>query len=200
MKTRFNTFDIVCTVTELQKCVGMRVNNVYDIDSKTYLIRLQRSEEKSVILLESGSRIHETAFEWPKNVAPSGFSMKLRKHVKNKRLESLTQLGTDRIIDLQFGSGEAAYHVILELYDKGNIIFTDFEFTILNVLRPHTEGDRFKFVVREKYPKNRARESSILTKDQLVNILKGAKNGDQLKKVLVPNLGIYRIVYCFIRC
>jgi predicted ribosome quality control (RQC) complex YloA/Tae2 family protein len=178
----------------------MRVNNVYDIDSKTYLIRLQRSEEKSVILLESGSRIHETAFEWPKNVAPSGFSMKLRKHVKNKRLESLTQLGTDRIIDLQFGSGEAAYHVILELYDKGNIIFTDFELTILNVLRPHTEGDRFKFVVREKYPKNRARESSILTKDQLVNILKGAKNGDQLKKVLVPNLGIYRIVYCFIRC
>jgi predicted ribosome quality control (RQC) complex YloA/Tae2 family protein len=188
MKTRFNTFDIVCTVTELQKCVGMRVNNVYDIDSKTYLIRLQRSEEKSVILLESGSRIHETAFEWPKNMAPSGFSMKLRKHVKNKRLESLTQLGTDRIIDLQFGSGEAAYHVILELYDKGNIIFTDFELTILNVLRPHTEGDRFKFVVREKYPKNRARESSILTKDQLVNILKGAKNGDQLKKVLVPNL------------
>lgn len=24
----------------------------------------------------------------------------------------------DRIVDLQFGSGEAAYHVILELYDR----------------------------------------------------------------------------------
>lgn len=55
----------------------MRVNNIYDIDNKTYLIRLQRTEEKAVLLLESGNRFHKTAFEWPKNVAPSGFSMKV---------------------------------------------------------------------------------------------------------------------------
>lgn len=165
----------------------MRVNNVYDIDNKTYLIRLQKSEEKCVLLLESANRIHVTAFEWPKNMAPSGFSMKLRKHLKNKRLESLTQIGVDRVIDLQFGSGEAAYHVILELYDRGNIILTDFEFTILNVLRPHTEGDRFKFVVKEKYPLDRARTNTI--QGDLLEILKSAKVGDQLKKVLLPNLG-----------
>lgn len=55
----------------------MRVNQIYDIDQRTYLIRLQRSEEKFILLLESGNRIHTTAFEWPKNVAPSGFSMKV---------------------------------------------------------------------------------------------------------------------------
>lgn len=167
----------------------MRVNNIYDIDNKTYLIRLQRTEEKTVLLLESGNRIHVTAFEWPKNVAPSGFSMKLRKHLSNKRLESLTQLGTDRIIDLQFGSGIAAYHVILELYDKGNIILCDHEFTILNLLRPHTEGDRFKFAVWKKYPQDRARESNIPSKEALIDIIKSSKSGDQLKKVLVPKLG-----------
>ena len=69
------------------------------------------------------------------------FIVQMRKHIKNKRLEKLTQVGMDRIVDLQFGSGEAAYHVILELYDKGNIIFTDYEYVILNLLRPHTEGD-----------------------------------------------------------
>lgn len=68
----------------------------------------------------------------------------MRKHLKNKRLESLTQVGVDRIIDLQFGSGEAAYHVILELYDRGNIVLTDHEMTILNILRPHTEGDKIR--------------------------------------------------------
>lgn len=57
--------------------VGMRVNNIYDVDNKTYLIRLQRNDEKVVLLLESGNRIHTTAFEWPKHVAPSGFSMKV---------------------------------------------------------------------------------------------------------------------------
>ncbi|XP_050305733.1 ribosome quality control complex subunit NEMF homolog [Anthonomus grandis grandis] len=188
MKTRYNTFDIVCVVTELQKLVGMRVNNIYDIDNKTYLIRLQRTEEKQVLLLESGNRIHSTNYEWPKNVAPSGFSMKLRKHLKNKRLESLNQLGIDRIIDMQFGTGEAAYHVILELYDRGNIVLTDHEMTILYVLRPHTEGDKIRFAVREKYPQNRAKEEADVSKEKLLEILAKAKVGDQLKKILNTNL------------
>lgn len=70
--------------------------------------------------------------------------LQMRKHLKNKRLESLKQIGTDRIVDLQFGSGEAAYHVILELYDRGNIVLADHEMTILNILRPHTEGDKIR--------------------------------------------------------
>lgn len=70
----------------------------------------------------------------------------MRKHLKNKRLESLTQVGMDRVIDLQFGSGEAAYHIILEVYDRGNIILADHELTILYVLRPHTEGDKIRYV------------------------------------------------------
>ncbi|XP_023950258.2 ribosome quality control complex subunit NEMF homolog [Bicyclus anynana] len=189
MKNRFNTYDIVCMVAELQRLVGMRVNQVYDIDNRSYVIRLQRSEEKSVLLLESGNRFHTTQFEWPKNVAPSGFTMKLRKHLKNKRLEKLNQLGVDRIVDLQFGSGEAAYHVILELYDRGNIVLTDCEWTILNVLRPHVEGDKIRFAVKEKYPLDRAKTSyAAPTADALKEILGKSKPGDNLKKILNPNL------------
>ncbi|XP_076267295.1 nuclear export mediator factor NEMF homolog Clbn isoform X1 [Rhynchophorus ferrugineus] len=188
MKTRFNTYDIVCVVTELQKLIGMRVNNIYDIDNKTYLIRFQRNEEKQVLLLESGNRIHTTNFEWPKNVAPCGFSMKLRKHLKNKRVENISQLGTDRIVNLQFGTGEAAYHIILELYDRGNMILTDHEMVILYVLRPHTEGDKVKFAVREKYPQDRAREIYNLNKEEVLAILQKGKIGDQVKKVLVSSL------------
>jgi predicted ribosome quality control (RQC) complex YloA/Tae2 family protein len=51
----------------------------------------------------------------------------------------------DRIVDLQFGSGEAAYHVILELYDRGNIVLTDCNLVILNILRPHTEGEEVRY-------------------------------------------------------
>uniref|UniRef100_A0A8C4TFZ6 Ribosome quality control complex subunit NEMF n=1 Tax=Erpetoichthys calabaricus TaxID=27687 RepID=A0A8C4TFZ6_ERPCA len=98
--------------------LGMRVNNVYDIDNKTYLIRLQKPEFKAVLLIESGVRIHTTEFEWPKNLMPSGFAMKCRKHLKTRRLVSVDQLGVDRIVDFQFGSDEAAYHLIVELYDR----------------------------------------------------------------------------------
>ena len=31
---------------------------------------------------------------------------------------NISQLGIDRIVDLQFGSDEAAYHLIVELYDR----------------------------------------------------------------------------------
>ncbi|XP_055903614.1 ribosome quality control complex subunit NEMF homolog [Eupeodes corollae] len=189
MKTRFNSFDIVCGVTELQKLVGLRVNQIYDIDNKTFLIRLQQHETKCVLLLESGIRFHTTAFEWPKNMAPSGFSMKLRKHLKNKRLEKLTQLGVDRIVDFQFGMNEAAYHIILELYDRGNIILTDHEMNILYILRPHYEGEEVRFAVREKYPTNRAREASEdLTEEKVKEVLASAKAGDNLRKILFPYL------------
>ncbi|KAL0868880.1 hypothetical protein ABMA27_007220 [Loxostege sticticalis] len=189
MKNRFNTYDIICMITELQRLIGMRVNQVYDIDNRTYVIRLQRSEEKSVLLLESGNRFHTTQFEWPKNMAPSGFTMKLRKHLKNKRLERLTQLGIDRIVDLQFGMGEAAYHVILELYDRGNIVLTDCNWTILNVLRPHVEGDKIRFAVKEKYPLDRAKTNyAAPSEDALKEILSKSKPGDNLKKILNPNL------------
>lgn len=192
----------------------MRVVQVYDIDARTYLIKLQKPDNKCILLLESGSRIHATDYEWPKSPAPSGFSMKvgnlefffnsvdcsipmcalsyadgsnlcwslnfyppfvfspfyfllmvkqiihfnpylyldypkspfsvslqLRKHLKNKRIESVEQLGVDRIVDLTFGSGDAQHHVIVELYDRGNIVLTDKSYNILNILRPRKEGE-----------------------------------------------------------
>lgn len=187
MKTRYTTLDIVSVLGELQKLVGMRVNQVYDIDHKTYLFKLHKPEHKATLLVESGSRIHTTEFDWPKNSAPSGFSMKLRKHIKNKRLEHLRQLGVDRVIDMQFGSGEAAYHLILEMYDRGNLVLTDFEFKILNILRPRVAGED-KFLVRETYPVELAKTSyEVLDLQKIKTIFAGAKEKDTLKKVLMPH-------------
>ena len=42
----------------------------------------------------------------------------MRKHLKGRRLEKINLLGIDRVVDMQFGSDEAAYHVIVELYDR----------------------------------------------------------------------------------
>ncbi|XP_035229231.1 nuclear export mediator factor Nemf-like [Stegodyphus dumicola] len=190
MKSRFSTVDIIAIVNELQKYIGMRVNQIYDVDNKTYLFRLNRYEEKVVLLIESGVRIHTTEFQWPKNPSPSGFSMKMRKHLKNKRLEKITQLGLDRVVDLQFGINEAAYHVILELYDRGNIVLTDYEYTILNILRPRaTDSEDVKFVVRERYPVEKVRSSAeSFNRDAIETVLNNAKNGDSLKKILMPQV------------
>jgi predicted ribosome quality control (RQC) complex YloA/Tae2 family protein len=153
MKERFSTIDVFAAVEYFnRKLLGMRVANVYDIDTKTYLLKLARSEEKIMLLFESGCRIHTTEFEWPKHLQPSGFAMKLRKHLRTKRLVSVTQLGIDRVVDMQFGSNEYAHHLIIELYDRGNVILTDHSYTILNLLRTRTDADSdVRFAVRQTF-------------------------------------------------
>lgn len=203
MKSRFSTIDIRAVISELSaSLLGMRVNNVYDVDTKTYLIRLQKPDSKAVLLVESGIRIHTTEFEWPKNMMPSGFAMKCRKHLRSRRLVSIKQLGVDRIVDFQFGSDDAAYHLIVELYDRGNIVLTDYQYLILNILRFRTdEADDVKFAVREHYPVDiaKAREP-LLTMERLKEILENAQKGDQLKRVLNPHLpyGATLIEHCLL--
>ncbi|KAM9708564.1 ribosome quality control complex subunit NEMF [Menidia menidia] len=191
MKTRFTTVDIRAVIAEINaNYIGMRVYNVYDIDNKTYLIRLQKPDSKAVLLIESGTRIHSTDFEWPKNMMPSGFAMKCRKHLKSRRLTEVKQLGIDRIVDIQFGSDEAAYHLIIELYDRGNIILTDYEYTILNLLRFRTaEAEDVKIAVRERYPVENARPPEpVICLERLTEMLSKAQDGDQVKRVLNPHL------------
>ncbi|NXR49629.1 NEMF factor, partial [Hippolais icterina] len=203
MKSRFSTVDIRAVLAELrQSLLGMRVNNVYDVDNKTYLIRLQKPDCKATLLLESGIRLHLTEFEWPKNMMPSSFAMKCRKHLKTRRLVSVSQLGIDRIVDLQFGSDEAAYHLIVELYDRGNVVLTDHEYLILNILRFRTdEADDVRFAVRERYPVDSAKAPVPLpTLDRLTEIISNAPKGEQLKRVLNPLLpyGATLIEHCLI--
>nr|XP_020667671.1 nuclear export mediator factor NEMF [Pogona vitticeps] len=203
MKTRFSTVDIRAVIAELrQSLLGMRVNNVYDVDNKTYLIRLQKPDVKATLLLESGIRIHTTEFEWPKNMLPSGFAMKCRKHLKTRRLVSVKQLGVDRIVDFQFGSDEAAYHLIIELYDRGNIVLTDHQYLILNILRFRTdEADDVKFAVREHYPVDGAKGAAPLPdRERLTEIITSAPKADHVRRVLNPHLpyGATLIEHCLI--
>lgn len=128
-------------------------------EGETHPLPLCRSDEKVVILFQSGARIHLTEFSWPKNMMPSGFSMKCRKHLHNKRLVDIRQLGVDRIADLQFGSDHAAQHLIVELYDRGNVVLTDQAYCILGLLRPRTDSDSdVRFAVGEQYPVELARQ------------------------------------------
>eukprot|EP01137_Pigoraptor_chileana_P019675 Opistho-2@81013 len=172
VKARFTTLDLRAVVTEIRSRVtGMRVANIYDLDSKTYLFKFAQSEEKVFLLIESGIRIHSTQFERSKSNSPSGFAMKLRKHLRTRRLTDMRQLGADRVVDLQFGSGEAAYHVIVELYDKGNIVLTDSELRILSLLRTRTTDEDVRIAVGEVYPVAAARGETVMNDAVLCELL-----------------------------
>ena len=95
-------------------------------------------------MIESGVRVHLSTFSHEKSDIPSAFTMKIRRHCRTKRLESVRQLGMDRIIHFTFGAGESAFHIIVEMFAKGNIILTDWTGKILTLLRTHKYSEDYE--------------------------------------------------------
>ena len=112
---------------------------------QTYILKLARTgegAEKALLLLESGVRVHTTAYARDKATVPNATSMKLRKHLNGKRATAVAQLGVDRIIDIAFGSGEAEHHLLLEMFAMGNVVLTDAAYRVLVALRVHKDGEK----------------------------------------------------------
>ncbi|KND01392.1 uncharacterized protein SPPG_03203 [Spizellomyces punctatus DAOM BR117] len=195
MKQRFSALDVSAQVAELRlRLVGLRLQNVYDINQRTYLFKFSRPDHKEIILIESGIRMHSTEFTREKSNTPSHFAMKLRKHLRTRRLNALDQLGADRVVDMRFGEGETAYHVIVEFYASGNIILTDHEYKILALLRvveldapstaasgavqqsgqKSTDDTETRFAVGEGYDVSRARPFEDITLQKIRSILENA--------------------------
>ena len=89
---------------------------------------------------------------------PTGLCMMLRKYLEGSRLKSIRQHEFERIIVMEFDAKiegkNKTFFVIVELFSKGNIIFCDEKFTILNVLETQHWVDRDVARVQTyKYPK-----------------------------------------------
>ena len=82
VKLRFTSLDVRAMALSLQQTiVGYRISNVYDVNAKTYLLKLSKPDAKCLLLMESGIRVHATAFARDKGAVPSSFTLKLRKQL-----------------------------------------------------------------------------------------------------------------------
>ncbi|KAI4602153.1 hypothetical protein KJ359_009390 [Pestalotiopsis sp. 9143b] len=140
MKQRFSSLDVKVIAHELSaSLVSLRVSNIYDLSSKILLLKFAKPDNKKQLLIDSGFRCHLTDFARTTAAAPSVFVQKLRKYLKTRRLTSVQQIGTDRIIEFQFSDGQ--YRLYLEFFASGNVILTDSELKILTLLRNVPEGE-----------------------------------------------------------
>ena len=78
--------------------------------------------------------------------------MKFRRFLRSKRIESIRQVGVERVVVISFGTEAFSNHIILELYSQGNIILTDQNYKILQCIRSHEFNDKAKTAVGEVYP------------------------------------------------
>ncbi|KAE9365116.1 hypothetical protein N431DRAFT_387099 [Stipitochalara longipes BDJ] len=182
MKQRFSSLDVRVIAHELSNAlVTLRVSNIYDLSSKIFLIKFAKPENKQQIVIDSGFRCHLTEFSRATAAAPSVFVARLRKCLKTRRVTSVSQVGTDRIIEFQFSDGQ--YRLFLEFYAAGNIILTDKDLKILALLRIVSEekGEEEQRVGLIYSLENRQNYEGIppLTKERLQNALqKAVDRGD----------------------
>ncbi|KAI1363353.1 hypothetical protein F5Y08DRAFT_309753 [Xylaria arbuscula] len=140
MKQRFSSLDVKVIAHELStSLISLRVSNIYDLSSKILFFKFAKPGDKKQLLVDSGFRCHLTDFTRTTSAAPSIFVQKLRKVLKTRRLTSVRQIGTDRIIEFQFSDG--LYRIYLEFFAGGNVILTDNELKILTLLRNVSEGE-----------------------------------------------------------
>jgi len=210
MKQRFSSLDVKIIAHELAaSLVSLRVSNVYDLSTRIFLLKFAKPEHKEQLLIDSGFRCHLTSFSRTTAAAPSPFIARLRKFLKTRRVTAVSQVGTDRIIDIQFSDGQ--YRLFLEFYAGGNIVLTDSELNILALLRNVNEGEeheqyrvglKYNLSLRQNYggipplTKERVREGlqRVIQKQgqdggQGKKIKK--KQGDALRKALAVTINEY---------
>ncbi|KAL2884975.1 DUF814 domain-containing protein [Ceratocystis lukuohia] len=122
-----------------QVLTSLRISNIYDLSSKIFLIKLAKPDNKKQLLIETGFRCHVTEFARTTAQEPSAFVARLRKFLKTRRVTSVAQIGTDRVLEFQFSDGQ--YRVYLEFFASGNIILTDASLKILALQRNVPEGE-----------------------------------------------------------
>ncbi|KAJ9155622.1 DUF814 domain-containing protein [Pleurostoma richardsiae] len=204
MKQRFSSLDVKVIAHELSEAlVTLRLSNIYDLSSKILLLKFAKPDNKKQLILDSGFRCHLTEFVRTTASVPSAFVARLRKFLKTRRVTSVSQIGTDRIIEFQFSDGQ--YRLYLEFFASGNVILTDADLKILALMRnvPEGEGQEPQRVGLTYSLENRQNYGGVppLTKDRVRHALQGAvdktaaatatgkkikkKAGDELRRGLV---------------
>jgi predicted ribosome quality control (RQC) complex YloA/Tae2 family protein len=135
--------DVRAVTQELAEKLPLWIDKVYQFDTRTLGIRLNGEEHaKYQLLIESGRRAHlvHTFPSPPKN--PPQYAMLLRKHISGGKVLAIRQHGLERILIFDIGKRDLTYHLVIELYDEGNVILTDESFKIIKPLRHHRFKDR----------------------------------------------------------
>jgi predicted ribosome quality control (RQC) complex YloA/Tae2 family protein len=195
-KQKLNVSDIIALINDFNKnLLNARLSNVYDINSRSFLLKFTKeNKEKEFVLIDSNPqapRFHITNQNFVRRMLPSSFCNKLRKHLTNKRITSIRQLGMDRVVDFQFGN-DNVYHIIIELYDSGNLVLTDQDYNIIVLVRRYNlnkdQDNELNIKVGEKYPIDNAYQT-INFDEELNNkisyLLKNNTGKNSLRNILI---------------
>ena len=191
-KKEFTSFDVAVAVHELKEAIAdSRVNNIYQLNEKTLILKLHKTDKQPLrLVMEAGRRLHLTNYALKPPKTPPAFCMALRKYLRGAWVETIEQYEFERVVTLQFKTKTGVMQLILELFGEGNIILTGEKAEILQALEFKRMRDRN--IVRNEvfqFPPAIGKNPFQVTQDELEETLKGS--GDvEVVRSLARFLGV----------
>jgi len=138
------SFDIAALTPELNQVIkGARIDNIYQINPITLLLKFRRPSQSPLhLLIEAGRRLHLTSYALEKPQKPPAFCMALRKYLRNGEVKGIHQHEFERIVTIDISRKEGNFQLISELFGGGNIILVNPENRILQALAYRRMRDR----------------------------------------------------------
>ncbi|KQC08452.1 MAG: RNA-binding protein [Methanolinea sp. SDB] len=135
--------DLIAAVTEWKREMPLWIDKVYQFNPRTVVFRLNGEDRaKHNLLVESGKRAYcISALPEPPKMPPS-FAMLLRKYLRGGRVLDIRQHGIQRIVTIDVGKRDTVYHLVFELFDEGNIVLCEEDYTIIKPLLHHRFRER----------------------------------------------------------
>jgi predicted ribosome quality control (RQC) complex YloA/Tae2 family protein len=192
LRKEFTSFDVAVAVHELKEAVAdSRVNNIYQFDEKTVVLKLHKTDKPPLrLVMETGRRLHLTAYALKPPKVPPAFCMALRKYLRGAWVDNVEQYEFERVVTVHFRTATGAMRLILELFGEGNIILTGETGEILQALIFKRMRDR-NIVRNEVYqfPPSIGKNPFKVAREELEEVLKGS--GDvEVVRALARFLGV----------
>ncbi len=121
-KESMTVFDIAAIVKWAnERLRGLRLTNIYMVEN-VFLLRFKHGGKDLRVAIEPGKRIHPTSYDVVEKAMPPPLVMAIRKRVRGVVLDSVEQLGFDRVVVLRFANG---FKLVAELLPRGVVALLD---------------------------------------------------------------------------
>lgn len=189
MKSMSNV-DIYTISDELNKLLsGARVDKSFQPTKDIVVMRFHVPGTGRIdLVMQCGSRIHTSQYPLENPTTPPTFPMLLRKRIKGAHVESIKQHNFDRVVEIKVKK-DKYYTIIVELFDKGNIILLDDENNIILPLKRKRLSSRDISSKREyEFPEERGMNPITVSEEKLKEIFENA-DSDVVRTLAMNGLG-----------
>ncbi|MDO5810594.1 MAG: ribosome rescue protein RqcH [Methanobrevibacter sp.] len=189
MKSMSNV-DIYTVSNELNNLLsGARVDKSFQPTKDIVVMRFHVPGTGRIdLVMQCGSRIHTSQYPLENPTTPPTFPMLLRKRIKGAHVESVKQHNFDRVVEIRVKK-DKYYTIIVELFDKGNIILLDDENNIILPLkRKHWSSRDISSKKEYIFPEERGINPISVTEEEFKDLFKDAES-DAVRTLAKNGLG-----------